>query len=206
MHDRESDFKVDQDELAAFFDKVYAEANKMFPGEDGEPLVALEMQDKTKCELDSGVPVPHMHLLETDAEWIDAIQSLSVNASSAAERLAKYVKVYKHNKDVEEGKRQLGRELCDLFLKLGVKGEVSFSQFSPAPPDKTHFWVVNSSEYIEFPDFTDAARIEAASFVGHSIRRMRRQKNVTAFLVHLSPNSDILRVYSLTTRKGKNKS
>ena len=140
MNEPDSDFKVDQKKLEAFCVKAYADAQRLFPGEDGNSLVAIGIHDMTKLDCNPSIPVPHMHLLETDAEWIDAIQSLSINASSAAERLAKYVGVYKHNKDMEDGKRQLGRQLCDLFLQLGVKGEVSFSKFSPAPPNKSRCW------------------------------------------------------------------
>ena len=206
MRDPDCMFKVDSKKLEKFYRKVFKEAERLFPGEDGDSLVEISMRDRTRYISTDGLPVPHSMLLESDAEHLDAISMLACNASSAAEKLNKEIKLFKWEKDRQADNAAFVKEMEELGSAIGRLVHVSFSRFSPPPHSATKTWLVEEPRRTKEVRSLDARmRNECGEYVQKCIDRMDKTlpEKPEQFLVHVSEATSTLRVYHLGDRQEK---
>ena len=206
MRDPDCQFTVDSEKLQKFYDKVCKEAQRLFPGEDGDSLVEISMRDRTRYISTDGIPVPHFTLLESDVERLDSMSRLACNASSAAERLDKEIKIFKWEKDRQADNAAFVKEMEEFGSEIGRLVHVSFSRFSPPPQSATKTWLVEDpSRTKEVRSLDSRMRKECAEYVRKCIDRMDKTlpEKPEQFLVQVSEATSTLRVYHLGDRQEK---
>lgn len=198
MRDPDCQYKVDPKKLEKFYDKVFKEAKRLFPGEDGDSLVEVSMRDRTRYVSTDGIPVPHFTLLESDVECLEAMSRLACNASSAAERLDKEIKIFKWEKERQADQAEFVKEVDLLGSEVGRIIHVSFGQFTPAPQSATKTWLAEEPRMTkEVHSLDDRMRKECIGYVRKCIDRMDKMLPVKSdqFLVHVSSATSTMRVY-----------
>lgn len=109
---------VDEKQLKLFVSRIKKDAKRLFRGKDGSSLIEINVRNRSSETSILALPVPSIHLIETDEEWLDAISTLSVNANSASERLNQFIKVWQSIKQDASNKETFVVELEKLFKKL----------------------------------------------------------------------------------------
>jgi len=139
MKDPTKGYAVDQKKLRKFVSKVARDAKRQFQGEDGESLVDIAVRDCSRQDSMFGLPVPHLHRLETDAEWREAISFMICNASSALNRLTAAFNLYKNNRDLDDSIAAFLKDVGTLAKRRKITILSCRSELHgwPPPPEGT---------------------------------------------------------------------
>jgi len=117
--------KVDQDKLNAFMRRIQKEARELFPDEDGNSLIDVNISDRTLYSADLMLPIPRLNLIDSEKDWIDIIDRLSCNVNTVSNTLQSALKMWAYRKMEEETHKDLIDELSKLGSSLDVKFIIS---------------------------------------------------------------------------------
>jgi hypothetical protein len=194
---------VDPKKLEDFVEKVNREAKKLFPGEDGEGLLDIDIRDCTRYMDVNGIPVRHLHELNdelklNDKDFRDALRLLICNAKLAADRVSTSYQLFELRNERKDNLNSLFEELDQLARELGREIIFAKNTYPNTPQGKRNWKPVGLQKgeneytyYYDAKDLYESHRKEILEYVSKIIQV--HLQNYGTFLVVLT-QGNVIRV------------
>lgn len=198
---------IDKKKFIKFYERVTREARKLFPGEDGESLININMVDRSRFDCNHPpLNVPYTHLIETDREWRDVLGSLSCNVNSATDRLERFVRTYNHEKSREEDIGKLITNVQSLDKKLNTNVLcVTTLKFPSVPSGYNWFSVGEPIHFIwNGGSLEETTRNVCDTIYSIASNAILRFGSLDVICVYLNVGSGYGKVYILMPKDWKN--